>query len=678
MRKLILPLLFAVPTLAMAASVREYSFEDHKPTRSIDGDKLAVQEGAVTLSGSTDLELIDCGTSHCVEVTMGEETKVMSLHLGYGVKLPDAVFGDEPRTRSFKNAGGSVATQEVEFTAGDASFEVLAQNGYAGSNDGSIGLLTFPDVAVALLPSQGVARLAPAGSGLAVEGPTVEYTHVGSKTIKEGGKRYIAPQGIVFDGTVNGEAARVRLSSKGTVIARDKVPEGSVTGNDHVRVTVGIGDASIEALAAESYSTDFSHADWDLSLGSDVVSRWDLAWDPASSTLAFTEAGEVVRRVQEDESGVESALEALNPPVDTTEPGATTALEGAALAGAHTGVAAAYAADGDLEKALEHALQAADADPTGCGTHHSVGSYLVDLDRLDDAIPHFEKSGELYAAWADLPYRERAALTEEKAEIEEDGGTWEGPIIQPHSCHTAWGNAAKANLSLGNYEAVTALYDEHHDLDADLAQAAGLAWMAQGRYGKAESAWRQYARLVGPRNAQVQQGLGVLNTQKGQPQLALTNFEAGFDSADVSTMLAWANAAAEDHEVEDVLAQMDERIVATADQGHLLLAKALFQAGHELDNAETLAAAVVAYEDALVLLSEQRGDLWSGLAYARVLAGDEAGASEAADKAVDLASGNAQLWMAYAAQAEMAAGDEAKVLSRKAKLESGSATLWAL
>ena len=89
-------------------------------------------------------------------------------------------------------------------------------------------------------------------------------------------------------------------------------------------------------------------------------------------------------------------------------------------------------------------------------------------------------------------------------------------------------------------------------------------------------------------------------------------------------------------------------------------------------------AAVLAYEDALVLLGEQRGDLWSGLAYARILAGDEAGASEAADKAVDLAPGNAQLWMAYAAQAEMAAGDEAKVLSRKAKLESGSATLWAL
>jgi hypothetical protein len=682
MRKLILPLMFAVPTLAMAASVREYELEDHKPKGSIDGDKLHIQPGAVTLAGTAELPLVDCGMVHCIEVTMGEETLVMELVIGTGVKFGDAQF-PEAKEKTVKKHGAAVKTDTLSFNAGDAQFEVLASNGYPGVNDGSLGLLSFPELAVAIVPSEGVVRFSPAGTGVTVDGETLAYTLVGSRVIKDGGKRWIAPEGMVVDGMMGEDAVRVRLSSSPSLVASDAVPDDAVLRGDGVkeaRFDLALGGQTLGMDAALNYSKAFTKQSWDVSVGANQMVGWDIGWDPAAGQVTFNEASTITRVIL-DEDPIETALEALTPPV-SDEPGADTTLEGAALAGAHTGVASAYSSVGDLEKALEHAVLAQDADPGSCTTHLAVGNYLLLADRYEDAIPHFEESGTLYKAWGDLPLAVRTEHEEQKAELEEDGWDYEGPAMQSSSCHGAWGMAATAKLALGDYDGTVAYYDDHMDLDANLARAAGLARMAQGRYDEAEAAWRQYLRLAGPSDPTGQQALGVLNVRKGQADLALGNFaKSGLVYTDILSVVAWANTLAELEGMEAANAALDEHIAADADNPHLLLSKALFQAEHEVDNAETLAAASALYEQRLSVLANKRGDLWGGLALSLALSGDADGARTAATEALAQPDGAAlrdHEWLAYEAQSVIAAGDEALALKEKAKLASGSPIKYAL
>lgn len=48
--------------------------------------------------------------------------------------------------------------------------------------------------------------------------------------------------------------------------------------------------------------------------------------------------------------------------------------------------------EGDIEHALHLCLQAIDLDPNYGNAYNDVGSYLVELERLDEAIPYFEKA----------------------------------------------------------------------------------------------------------------------------------------------------------------------------------------------------------------------------------------------------------------------------------------------
>lgn len=682
MRKLILPLMFAVPTLAMAASVREYEFEDHKPKGSFDGDWLHNQPGAVSLAGTAELPLVDCGMVHCVEVTLGEETLVLELILGTGVYFGDAQFPDAKEKKA-KNSGATAKTGTVTFSAGDAHFEVFAANGYKGVNDGALGLLSFPELAVSIVPSEGVVRFSPAGTGLTIEGETLQYTLVESRTIKDGGKRWLKPEGMVVDGTMGEDAVRVRLSSNPSVISSDALPDGAVLRGDgmkEARFDLALGATKLDMDARVGPSKSFSKSSWDVSVGANEVVGWDIGWDPAAGTVSFKEAS-AISRVVVDDDPVETALEALTPPV-SDEPGDDTTLDGAALAGAHMGVASAYASVGDLEKALEHAVKAQDADPGSCSTHYAVGDYLLMADRYEDAIPHFEEAGTLYGAWGDLPLAARTENEELKVELEEDGWDYEGPAIQSSSCHSAWGKAAIAKLALSDYDGAVAYYDDHMDLDADLARAAGLARMAQGRYDEAEAAWRQYLRLAGPSDATGQQALGVLNVRKGQADLALGNFaKSGLVYTDILSAVAWANTYADLEGLEAATAALDEQVLADGDNPHLLLAKALFLADQDLDNAAALAAASALYQKQLKVLANKRGDLWAGLALSLALSGDADGARTAAKEALAQPDGGAMRdheWLAYEAQSVLAAGDEALALKEKAKLASGSPLKYAL
>src|SRR6267378_3260907 len=47
---------------------------------------------------------------------------------------------------------------------------------------------------------------------------------------------------------------------------------------------------------------------------------------------------------------------------------------------------------GDLEEAIEECLRAIEVDPTFGNPYNDIGAYLVEKDRLDEAIPWFERA----------------------------------------------------------------------------------------------------------------------------------------------------------------------------------------------------------------------------------------------------------------------------------------------
>ena len=58
MRRLTLPLLLVLPALALAENIREYDFDDHKPSwRVIQVEKMLNQKGKVSIAGTVDIPL---------------------------------------------------------------------------------------------------------------------------------------------------------------------------------------------------------------------------------------------------------------------------------------------------------------------------------------------------------------------------------------------------------------------------------------------------------------------------------------------------------------------------------------------------------------------------------------------------------------------------------------------
>ena len=667
MRKLILPLLLALPTLAIADSVREYEWDDHKPTFGwVFPDALWSQPEAVLLRKRVvEVPLYDCGQTHCIKVLMGDEELMLELGLGAGVALKEGVV-EKVRRRNLRHAQPyEVAT--VDLAVGDAGFgglKVLAGVKGAGGHDGQFGLGTFPNLSVAVLPSQGVLKLAPAGTDLLseVDGARLSYHSDPHRVVKDGGKHLLYPHPIVLEGTLDGQSVAVLPIAGTSLIAEDALGDRSPGWENGSARLYGLdlvlGTQTVSTFAIATPPTTATHDLFQVALGTDVTAWWDYAYDPTSMTFVFAEISESARRSVEAEA-LEEALAGLSPEaVEGEEP--PPPLEGEELAAALADVTDAYRelglTPGYPEKALEHAIPAAEADPESCALQFEVGIALVELGRYPEARGPLMRSTELYQPWAELPLEERSALEDSR---DEDPELYEGPRPQSHDCNDAWSALAMLDLIDGNYEGAAALYEEHFDLNAELAMYAGAAYLELGRVADAEAAWRQFMVLESV-NPMGFAALGLFNEHKGHTPEAAEAYTRANDP------IGLARVAPESTHFEDLALTAGDDSLAWLDYAIFL-----HQSGQ--DPTEAAQKAVRAVERHALIHDDS---LTHGFhAVALVLAGETEQGSERALELLEQKPGD---FMGHLALAWATEGSESAEHLRMAAAVSGYASLWAL
>lgn len=659
MRKLILPLILVLPTLALAENIREYKWEDHKPVFGmVSASAMFSQPSVVSLAGTTEVPLYDCGNAHCIKAMVDGEELVLEIANGNSyVSLSEAAAG-KFKKRNLRGAGPQQVAS-ADFSIGDASFDgVKVFADYTGPFDGSIGFATFPNLSVAVLPSKGVLKLAPAGTDFSGEvgGTTVAYIRVDDTLVKDGGKVLVQPQPLVLQGTMGGVAVGVLLHSASSQsrVGAHVAPKGGYAKGATVRhrLSLELGDTQVTTTAIQDVDKSENHVEYDVRLSAQVTALWDYAWDPSTGSFAFAELSSVTRLTL-DEERLEEALAGLEAPEVDDDEEAPPPLEGPALAAAHIAVSNAYSALARWDKALEHANLAAEADAESCSVQLDLGWALVDNGRTQEARGAFARSAELYDAWAELPLPERDAYNESK---EEDPELYDGPRSQSHSCNDAWPAVARMDLAAGRYEDVIATYEGHFDLNADLAASAGLAYLELDRVAEAEAAWRQFIRLD-PQSAEGFAALGLLNEHKGKTTEARQAYKMAEDG------IGYGRVAPESTDLKE-LAQVEP-------SAWLDYAIQLHISGQ--DPTEAGKEAVAALEREALL--DDAPSLRGSLAIALVLAGRADEGKALGQEVLDEYPRNAYANLALAWASE---GAEAEKYLMAAKAGSDTATVWSL
>lgn len=479
--------------------------------------------------------------------------------------------------------------------------------------DGTLGLLAFPGVSWAVLPSRGVVLVGPHTDGpamlAAVAGaptPVVDAAHLRERPVRVGhDARWIRDDYVGVGVTVSGVPlpAAWQTAQEHTWVAREAdqpgyalgraspaatpLPPapGSVYGGRRVEAREVLGvPASVERPALGSASVVGPTA----GVGIDVAQWFDLALDNGEHRVAIARAGALVKADYGDR--LEARLRAALVPDDGTESGRA----------AHDDALDAYAGF------LEHRARPADAalvraartqgGDVPCGAWLAYGDDLAAAGRPLDAAPALEKAHALYQRWAALPLAERRAAP------------------GPGACFVAAGHLANARLAVGDRAGVERLYADV-DLDPGLATAAALAALRAGDRPAAEARLRQAIALAPPGAADAARvGLFVV-LAPSRPDQATAQLVAPaprYDGASDTLALAlWADLRRPTGGVADEL-----RARVAASPGDPVLAAALAaelrRAG--ADDADDAVAAALGAFDAALATTPRDGRLWADYA----------------------------------------------------------------
>ncbi|MCB9759805.1 MAG: tetratricopeptide repeat protein [Alphaproteobacteria bacterium] len=703
-----------LPLTSMAGEVAD-TIKDSKPVGRTAGEKFYYQPGVVAISGVVEVPIFhqDPGIPGAyVEVTTGEGEDAQSFlmvldpgasHVTVTSAFLKAAGGGEAKGKLLDGVekhdvggGASFHIGEVAFTDVRVFAEASGGSGPYPTH-GVIGLHAFPELAAAILPSQGVVRFASADQASQLTsavsgGVTLPYTMQDYSKESDGReKEWLVERQAILEGSFNGQpvkvafgAPTVTMSGAGdadveaidTVMGEcDRVWSNS--GYGLCTATLSLGElGSFEALAGVDGHVEKYGQVWDFLLHGEFYGGWDIAYDPQAMTYTVAKAAEVKRQSWLDHT-LEETLKGLEPDPETGEP-----PDAEAAAGTHASLAEIYQAKNDPTLAYEHARKAIDGTPDDCSAYLTLGSLHLANGDYEGAREPLRTAGDMYAAWAALPYDERVDTSEAKDKADKKEEPWTGPIPQSNSCHTAWGDLAEAELALGNLDAVIAIYNEHFDLDSDLAIVAGNAWLAQGLLNEAEAAYRQASRLLGPRSYRASLGLAMVRASRGDNTAAKRSFENAIwaDShgeremlLDLRSFAATLARASGPDAAADALTALSKSQPTNPD---VALAAAEAQKNAGRDAQATLDRAIALYEQRIQVLGDT-ADNWGGYAAALHKAGRGEDAKAAAEKAlkVDARSGAALMTLADIASSGGDASKAGEYLAKAARAEALNPTM---
>lgn len=533
---------------------------------------------------------------------IGDDDIVLSeaaiLRLGGALRGPD----DAPvRTARFDEASiGGLKLRGLEVihrSAIEPSAPLPGQllPGEGPGPEGSVGLGALQGLSWSIEPSAGRVRFAPGAegarlidelggqalslgrsAGLRVRRPTGEARQPAGAPLAPVGLPAAAPAAAPPPLTLALSTGRAT-----TTLDRSALPEGGPalrSGDRQARpVELQLGPARVLALVTETSqrAVDAQFKKNDLSsipigvLGADVLGQLDLAYDPAGDRLGLRAAprrAAASPRV-EQRAMAEAALEKslADTKAGEGEAGAAALPRGTAAAWSHA--AAARAAAGELQGAVEARQAAAQLDPKGCLAHLDLGVALLAAGEPAAAENSLRAASTLWHAWGDLPTEVRAALDKPLQRATKAGTPYffrpdelgfvrvqglteadvakgapapkmpaEGAEItaQPTACHRADGWLAAAQGALGREGAAVQVYAERFDLDPNLALAAGNALLLQGDAAAALAPFRQSIKSFGQPASPGLQRLG----------LALATARAGGDAQSAAALAGRAAEAA--------------------------------------------------------------------------------------------------------------------------------------
>ena len=435
----------------------------------------------------------------------------------------------------------NVATQER-----DTDVQDQAQGGkswtttreFGTQTDGYIGLDALPaGISWAVLPSEGIVSFAVDGSSLIADGTTVAVERKPSAVVQFGTKAeriyvpsHVVVPGFTVRGELNGESidlempASVELSWGGSAaVWPGKLPSKGDIRHQRLDVTLASPEILLGSVqfptttVAEFTSIDGLEELNGLTIGSDVLSKYDVAMDREAGTLTLKQADTVKRsdplgfmidqaeqavaQPEADEEGAESSESTDAPKV----PGS--AEDWSRLLDLHR-------ANGDHDAALGAAINAVSLDERDCSDWSRLGRSHLEVGDIGAAIQAYEKASGIYHAWYDLPLEDRKTIKEELDELDaEEKEAHEHHVAVP-SCHRADAALARLTFAAGDLMTVEKLYRERLDLDDDLALVAGTALVARGEYANAHEPLRQAMKMG--RGAQSTTRLALAAAYNGQ------------------------------------------------------------------------------------------------------------------------------------------------------------------
>jgi len=472
----------------------------------------------------------------------------------------------------------------------DVHVEVLTE-GPAGF---VLGVPTLGNLGVAILPSQGVVRVAPSkGADALLEAiaipidvtaqPTSSWT-AQDTTFRGNGVTLRVPGALRWGAAVSEGTFHVRTARPTSRVARSSrlPPSTRRAGLPYHDVEARLGEAWLDhTWILETETLSDPDARFAAELGYDVLYGLDIA--VAGDRMAFakakdvryTPAGEVAVKLARERFEQEEARNPTEAPVEgRVQIGFDGPKRGQvplgdpgdpAIRDRNLDLAETLWLAGELDDALPYYLAASQHAGDHCLTHlrlaqrrlawsgsRQAQSFVADLVRQP-----LERAGYQWNTWLGLDEEMRLAIAEGQ-------DLPEAPIqvYQPTECQQAWGMLLAAYTAQANEEAATALATKYQGKDPAIDYARGLRKLAQGQASSA------------------------------QPLVASSGEQAGIPMVDAKTALVLASTATPDR-VKGIARELPQ----FGSDHELTTAFAALQAGREIKDAQGVARALRRADD---------------------------------------------------------------------------------
>jgi outer membrane protein OmpA-like peptidoglycan-associated protein len=582
-----------------------------------------------------------------------------------GKKKDEAVYGLGGKFKVTSldelHLGEGLVALDVEARVGTMPVDapVLGPHSVAGvAGVIGIGALGLP---AAILPTEGVVRIAPADQGQAildaVGGTILPFESAEPEIVKAwSGKQALPGFYVVVDGQMAEQPVKLHLTTTSMIshlrrsVELGEVPTQPVADVNMVHTGFQLGDLSMEPgwfMQADASTLPYP-GDVVGHVGYEFLDEYDLAIDPASRQVALRRASAQQREWSVD-GFIAARAKELEPEEEDAEAEAEekseedVKAEQKERAGVLDDKAFFHLVAGQAEPAIADLEEAIGLDAEPCERWMLMSEAYSYAHRFDDAAVAAQKAVDRYLAWSSLSKEEREEIEEMDDEEREASG------VQPQdldACFVSPAMVAYYQLVAGENAQAIATFDEHADLDARIGVVAGVAQLLEGDTAAAQGPLRHTLNM-GVRTLPGSQGvinpariaLAELYRQEGDLDTAIEHWLAAYKwlAADPFAAEQYADLVRERDGADAVVPAL-QAIAGNMPHNpviHTVLANELAAAGQADESAKAYEYAK-AEMDRILELNPFVADRQAAKAWMLVQHEDWASAKETAQKALEL------------------------------------------